>query len=139
MAFTPNLDKNVIWKRIRYDPTILSLMGLTGKTDLEIGKAIIKRSQYEDIVTSQKRMCIYFRPSRGTDYDMWTENVLEVDVHVPATQDYIAEQIQERVKVLLHKFTVNNRQLQFDGQLGELATTPGFVCIGSRFCYYATI
>jgi hypothetical protein len=139
MAFTPNLDKNVIWRRIRYDPTILSLMGLTGKSDLEIAKAIIKRSQYEDIATSQKRMCIYFRPSRTTGYDLWTENVLQVDVHVPSTHDYIAEQIQERVKVLLHRFIVNNRQLQFDGQLGELATMPGFVCIGSRFNYFATI
>lgn len=138
MSFTPNLDKNVIWKRIRYDPEILSLMGLTGKTDLEIAKAIIKRSQYDDIVSSQKRICIYFRPSRDAGYDMWSENVFQVDVHVPATQDYIADQIQERIKKLLHKYPVNNRLLQFDGQLGELATTTGFVCIGSRFSYYST-
>jgi len=59
--------------------------------------------------------------------------VLQVDCHVPATQDYIAYRVLERVYTLLHRKKLNKRYIFFDGQLGELPTMQGFFCAGSRF------
>jgi hypothetical protein len=144
--FSPNADKNVIHKRIRDDPTIRSLMGIT--TDADVASKIIKHSQWDDLVTNDKRMCIYFRPSRNGSEDAFKDNIIQIDIHVPSSLDYVAEKIQERLVPLLHymnpnsrvgRFAVNNKIIQFDGQLGELPTLAGFVCIGSRFCYQSTI
>lgn len=159
MPFTPEEDKDEAWKRIRYDPYILEYLDLTGTSltakanayiakhagtsladakNLVIAKAIIRRSQYEDLADGEKRICIYFRLSRDSGFDFWSENVLQIDCHVPATSDYIADRIQGRIKTLLHKFILNGRLMQFDGQVGELASMSGFYCAGTRFSFYST-
>lgn len=149
MPFSPGADKEAVHARIRGDPQILELMDLVGKPNSEIAKRIIKRNKWDDLaVPDERRICIYFRPSRDGATDFFTENVLQIDVHVPATVDWYAEMIQERICQLLQykypdkrlgRFEVNNKILQFDGQLGELPTMPDFVCVGSRFCFYSTI
>lgn len=70
---------------------------------------------------------------------MFQEQVLQVDCHVPADQDYVAYRVLERVYQLLHQHRLNNRYLFFDGQLGELPSMASFLCVGSRFTYHATI
>ena len=114
-------------------------MGLTGATALEIAKHIIKRSQWDDLTTNEKRLCIYFRPSRRARIDITTEEVMQIDCHVPAKQDYIAYRVQKQVRNLLHGFEFSGRRLYFDGQLGELPSMPGFFCAGSRYRFYSII
>ncbi len=133
--FNPASDLTAVQSILKSDETILSLMGLTGKTPVEIAKRIIKRSQWNDLVSNEKRLCVYFIPSRRVRNQSFFEEVLEIDCHVPAIQDYIAYQIQERANQLLHEKKVNNRYLYFDGQLGELPTMSGFFCCGSRYVF----
>ena len=148
MPFSPGTDKDAVHARIRGDPKILQLLNLVGKPNLEIAKHIIKRSQWDDLVDGERRICMYHRPSRPGGTEMFTENVLQIDVHVPSSFDYIADNLQERICQLLQykypdsrigRFEINNKTLQFDGQLGDLPTISGFVCTGSRFCYNSTI
>lgn len=110
-------------------------MGLTDKTPVEIASQIIKRSQWDDLQTNQKRICIYFRPSRTTRNEIITNEILQVDCHVPAKQDYIADRIISRIAKLLNNKNVNGVYLKFNGQLGELPTMPAFYCAGIRFVY----
>jgi hypothetical protein len=117
------------------DAKILSLMDLTGKTTVEIAKKIIKRGTYSDLVSCEKRICIYFLPARKTINQSFHEEVIEIDCHVPATLDYIAYRIQERIFTLVHKQKVNNRYTYFNGQLGDLSTMTGFFCCGSRYTF----
>ena len=114
-------------------------MGLTGFTDLEIAKHIIKGNQWYGLATSEKRICIYFRPSRPTRLDITTEEVLQIDCHVSARQYYVANQIQMQVKKLLHNHETTSRVFYFDGQTGGLPSMPGFVCVGGRYYFYAII
>lgn len=133
MAFNPSSDLEVIQKLIGRDPEILRLMDLTGKPTTEIIKRIIRRSQWSDLATNDKRLCIFFVPDRRTRNENFLEGVIEINVHVPAIQDFKAWEIQERVKVLLHKQKINKRYTYFNGQLGELPTMQGFFCCGTRF------
>ena len=135
-CFNPEADKNVIWKTIRDDKTILELIGLKEATPLEIAKQIIKRSTWDDMLTNEKRICIYFRPSRSSRNEILTNEILQIDVHVPAKQDYIADRIISRIVKLLNNKNLNGVYLKFAGQLGELPTLSGFYCAGVRFDYY---
>lgn len=148
MPFSPGTDKDAIHARIRGDPKILELMDLVDKPNEEIGKRIIKCCQWDDLTEPERRICIYFRPSRSGNTNLFTENVIQIDVHVPASIDVYADMIQERICQLLQykypdkrigRFEVNHKVVQFDGQLGDLPTATDFVCVGSRFCFYSTI
>lgn len=133
--FNPSSDLTAVQSIEIADATILSLLALTGKTQVEIAKKIIKRSQWIDLVTNERRLCNYFRPARKLGNLKFNEEVLEIDCHVPATLDYIAYQVQERIFLLLNEKPVNKRTIYFDGQLGELPTMAGFFCVGSRFVF----
>jgi len=74
----------MVWRLLAYDDQILTPMGLVGQPLTERGKRIIKRSYYEGIAGSEKRLCVYFRPSRQTRNGIFQEQVLQVDCHVPA-------------------------------------------------------
>ena len=117
----------------------MELLDLTGKPNVEIAKRIIKRSQWSDLATSDKRLCIYFVPSRETRNESFIEENIVIDVHLPVMQDFKAWEIQERDKVILHNTKVNKRYLKFKGQLGELPTVQGLFCCGSRFKFYRSI
>jgi hypothetical protein len=137
--FSPYEDLSAVWQKLSGDAELLALMGLTGKSQVDIAKAIVKRNTVDGLV-SDKRLCIYFRPSRRTRYsDLSTEEVLEIDCHCPNGQDSTAYKVIARVNKLLHKAEINNKQLSFDGQLGDLATAQGFFCVGARFCFYSLI
>jgi hypothetical protein len=135
--FDPENDLNQAWRLLSGDAAILEAMGLTGAPPLEIAKRIIKRSQWDDLVTNEKRLCIYFRPSRSTGNEITTEEVLQIDCHVPAKQDYLAYRVQGRVRKILHNYETGGKRFLFDGQLGELPSMPGFICVGSRYCFYS--
>lgn len=133
MAFNPSKDLNAIQKILIEDAEIIKLMDLSNATNIEKAKRIIKRSQWSDLATNDKRLCIFFVPDRRSRNENFLEGVIEINVHVPAIQDFKAWEIQERVKVLLHKQKINKRYTYFNGQLGELPTMQGFFCCGSRF------
>lgn len=133
--FNPSSDLTVIQNIFKADATILSLLNLTGKTPPEILKKIIRKSTWSDLVTSERRLCLYFRPSRGIRNQSFFGEVLEIDCHVSATDEFFAYKILERVNELLHEKPVNKRYTYFDGQLGELPTMSGFFCAGSRYTF----
>lgn len=136
LCFNPELDKNEVWATLRNDGMILENMGLKNATAIDVAKQIIKRSTWDDIQTNEKRLCIYFRPSRPTRNEILTNEILQVDCHVPAKQDYIADRIIGRVSALLNNKSLNGVYLKFAGQLGELPTMSGFYCVGVRFNFY---
>lgn len=137
--YNPSMDLAAIQNIMRNDSVILELLGLTGKSQVEIAKRIIKRSKWDDLVSNEKRLCIYFAPARRVGNECFFEEVIEIDCHAPSTQDYIAWQVQERVFELLHRQKVNNRYLQAEPPLGELSTMQGFFCCGTRFKFYRNI
>lgn len=139
MAFNPSQDLNLIQRTLIEDSEILRLMDLTGATNLEKGKRIIKRSQWDDLATSNKRLCIYFIPDRRVRNESFVESLFEIDVHVPAIRDFEAWEILERVKVLMHNKRINAKYAKFYGQLGELSTMQGFFCCAARFRFYRSI
>lgn len=131
--FTPDKDLTTISLLMRKDEPLLELLNLKGADAVTIAKRIIKRSQWSDLATSERRLCVYFLPDRRMRNESFKQSVLQVDCHVPATQDYIAYRVLERVYALLHRKKLNKRYIFFDGQLGELPTMQGFFCAGSRF------
>lgn len=139
MAFTPSADLNAIQRMIIQDAEILALLDLTGKPNIEIAKRIIKRSQWNDLATNEKRLCIFFIPDRRTRNESFMQSVIEINIHVPAVHDFKAWEIQERVKKLLHKKRINKYYIKFDGQIGELPTMQNFFCCGSRYKFYRNI
>lgn len=160
MAFTPEKDLTAIQNILLGDEELLTLLDLTGatmdkkieeylktfpNTDPELAKkiirakSIIKRSTWDDLATNEKRVCIYFIPDRKTRNENFIESAIEIDIHVPAIEDYKAWRTLERINKLLHKKKINNRYVYFNGQLGELPTMTGFFCCGSRFRFFRTI
>ncbi|NLZ50752.1 MAG: hypothetical protein GX899_03480 [Rikenellaceae bacterium] len=138
-CFDPGKDINNIHKRVREDATILSLMELVGASSDTVASQIIKRSRWDDLAGNEKRICIYFKPSMPSRNSIITGELLQVDCHVPAKDDYVAYKIQGRIKQILHGHEVGSRKYYFYGQLGELLTMDGFFCVGNRFVFYATI
>lgn len=158
--FNPSSDLTAIQNLLIADAELLKLLDLTGpamesRINAYINKSpttsrklaeriiilgsVIRRSQWDDLVTSDKRICVYFVPSRPTRNESFIEEGIMVDVHVPINQDYKAWEIQERVKVILHNTRINKRYTKFYGQLGELPTVQGFFCCGSRYRFYRSI
>ncbi len=139
ILFDPTKLKDSIYDIIYNDDTIISLLDLTNKTDVEKAEHILKRNKWDELANDTKRLNIYHRPSSDTRNDILQRGIIQIDCHVPAKQDYIAENIIKRVKVLLHNKCIENHILKFAGQLGELPTMPGFYCFGCRFLFYYTI
>ncbi len=119
------------------DSEMNEILGISALSDVEKAKRILKRSQWDNLATSERRLCLYFRPSRTARLPIVTNEVLQIDCHVPSTSDYIAYRAIARAKELLYDQEINNRIYEFEGQLGELPTLSGFVCVGARFTFYA--
>ena len=137
--YNPSQDLTTVQSILKSNTKILSLLDLVNAEPITIAKRIIKRSQWNDLVGSDKRLCVYFLPARKVRNESFFEEVMEIDCHVPATEDYKAWQIQEQVFKLLHKKKVNKRYLCAEPPLGELATMSGFFCCGTRFKFYRNI
>lgn len=113
-------------------------MGLTGQPTVEVWKRIIPGSSYEGLATQTEpviRLCVYFRPSRRGRISIVSEQVMQIDCHVPAAKDYVAYRVAERLNQLLNEQKVGSQILHYDGFLGELPTATGFFCAGIRFSY----
>lgn len=137
--FDPVSDLNWIWKTVRDDPKVLAAMGLTGQTNLTIAKRIIKKSVYDDLADGERRLCIFYVPSRPARNNLVTPHMVEVDCHVPEADSMTAYAVLKVVHEALHETMVNGRQLLFSGHLGELPTAPGYFSAGMRFTYHGTI
>jgi len=137
--YNPLSDLTAVQNILISDPEILSLLDLAGKPKNKIVERIIKHNKWSDLANSDKRLCVYFIPSRRTANNSVFEEVLEIDCHVPSSENYKAWQVQERIFELLHKKRVNNRYLYAEPPLGELPTMAGFFCCGSRFKFYRII
>lgn len=137
--YQPMIDLAEVQRIMRNDPTILSLLDLTGKPQTDVVKQVIKRSKWDDLTTNEKRLCISFVPARRTGNECFFEEVLQIDCHTPVAHDFKAWQVQEQVFKLLHKQKVNNRYLYAEPPLGELPTMQGFFCCGTRFRFYRSI
>jgi len=140
-CFNPEADLNAVQTLFVYDKGIIEGLGLTMDSPVvpDRAKRILKRSIYEGLAGNERRLNLYFRPSRLTRNEIITNEILQIDVHVPATQDYFAYRVQKRVRELLHRKQVGTMILHFDGQLGELPSMQGFVCVGSRYNFYRVI
>lgn len=137
LSFSPETDLNTLQALLLADSQILTHLGLTSATQVERVKHILKRSIWTDLANNEKRLCCYFRPSRTSRLSIVTNEVLQVDCHVPAAQDYIAYRTIARVEKLLYDQQIGNRIYEFEGQLGELPSATGFICVGARFTFYA--
>ena len=136
--FDPEGDINIIHERLRNDSILLNTLELKDASDEHIATRIIKRNIWEDLTSNETRMCIYFRPSKQSANIIITEEILQIDIHVPAIRDYLAYRGQSRVFALLNKYEVGNRKYYFEGMVGDLATMPGLYCVGSRYYFYTT-
>lgn len=132
-------DLNAIQKMIIGNKEILALLDLATATPVEVAKKIIKKSKWDDLATSEKRICIYSVPSRPTRIDYLFEELIEIDCHVPSTLDYKARQIIGKVVDTLNNKSINGRYVYCKGNLGELSTADGFYCHGVRFGYFSPI
>jgi len=137
--FDPEMDLSWLWKTVRNNADVLAAMGLTSASDLTIAKRIIKTSDYSGLANNERRMCIFFLPSRPALNNLVTPEMIQIDCHVPKTEPMIAYRVIKTVHKALHEKMVNGRQILSAGQLGELATAPGYFCAGMRFKYYGTI
>ncbi len=137
--FTPSEDLTAIQSMLNSDSTILSLLDLIGKEQVEINKKIIKRSKWDDLATNEKRLCLYFIPSRPTRCQDLHEQIIEIVCHAPSSLDYVATDVIGRAATLLNKKQIQGRLLKVTGQLGELPTMTGFYSCGIRICYYDPI
>ncbi|MDR7856081.1 hypothetical protein [Tissierella sp.] len=132
-------DLNTIQKLLIADKEIMRLLDLTGKSNSEIGKRITKKSQWSDLLSSDKRLCLYPLRSRGTRSSILFEEIIAIDCHVPSVQDFQARQIMGKVVDVLNNKRINGRYLTFKGQLGELPTATGFYCFGVHFGYFSPV
>lgn len=122
-----------------YDSAVLRLMGLENADDMTKAKRLIRHSRFDDLASNERRLCIFYRPSRRAPNEITSEQVIQIDCHVPMSQNHVAYQIQQAVRKALHNKKINGQYLLFDGQLGELTTAAGYFCVGQRFKYYGII
>ncbi len=137
--FNPSKDLTAVIGILINDDKLLDLLDLKNKDVGERAKKIIKRSTWSDLVTNEKRLCVYFLPARKTGNIVVREETLQIDCHVSAAQSDKAYKVQERVYELLHHKKINCRNVEFYGQLGELATMSGFFCSGSRYTFHRIV
>lgn len=137
--FNPNDDKDAIYNILIADSVLMGLLGLTGATTTKIATQVIKRNEWEGLINNEKRLNIYFRPALKTYNDITTRPIVQIDCHVPAKEDYIAEKVMARVVYLLNDKHINKFRLYLYGYLGTLQTLSGFYCSGVRFYYYKVI
>ena len=134
--FDPSKDLDRIHKLVIEDSEILTLMGLSNAEDAAKAKSILKRDAWDDLIGNTKRINIYYRPSRTNRNEIIFTEIIQIDVHVPAVEDYQAYKIQKRLNQLIHRYKSDTRIFHFDGQVGGIATMPGFFCIGSRYKFH---
>ncbi len=71
--------------------------------------------------------------------DITTNEMMQIDVHTPTSEHFIAYRIQARIRKLIHNKNLGTIVPYFAGQLGDLRTASGFFCAGSRYEYYRIV
>jgi len=138
--FNPAKDLNWVWKTVSGNTGVLSAMGLVGATTLKIAKQIIKTSKYDDLAKEgERRLCIYFLPSRPRINNLRTPEMIQLECHVPHRESMKAYETIGAVHTALQGKLINGKVFEYAGQLGELATAPGYFCAGIRYKYHGSI
>jgi hypothetical protein len=137
--FDPEKVLTTVWKRLSNDTELLNLLGIAVNDNAAKARQILRTSKYEDLAGSIRRLNIFFRPSRKTNNILVSEQVLEIDCHVPYDEFYMAYRILKRVNALVHKFQSDGWIFYYDSMLGELATAPNFFCASMRFSFYEVV
>jgi len=141
MPVTPSDDKKAFWKRIRYDPVVLNLMGWEEAPPISLATQIIMKKAIPDILQAgSKYICIYNVPSRKTQDIHFSDTVMQIDMFVPYDESDIADKAMTQIiKKCANNFTINNRPVIFDALIGDIPAPTGFYCNSVRFYYYSTI
>lgn len=137
--FDPVGDLNWTWRTIKEKAGVLVAMGLTEADDLTIAKRIIKTSNYDDLANSERRLCIFLLPSRPRINNLRTPEMIQIDCHVPFRESMKAYEIIAAVHEALQGRRINGKVYEYAGQLGELATAPGYFCAGIRYKYHGSV
>jgi len=137
--FDPAGDLNWTWKTVRDNAGVLSAMGLTGASNVTIAKQITKTSDYEGLAGDERRLCIYFLPSRPRINNLRTPEMVQIECHVPHRESMKAYEVITTVHGALQGQCVNGHILEYAGQLGELATASGYFCAGIRYQYVSSV
>ncbi len=137
--FDPVGDLNWTWRTLRENAGVLSAMGLTGANNLTIAKRIIKTSNYDGLAEGERRLCIFIIPSRPRVDSIRVPEMLQIDCHVPFREALKAYEIIAAVQKALHGRLVNGKTFKYAGMLGELATAPGYFCVGIRYKYHGSV
>jgi hypothetical protein len=132
-------DLTMLQNILKADSIILTLLDLTDKSAVDIAKRIVKRSQWNDLANSDKRLGIYPLPSRSGRNENLPEQMIEIACHVPMVEDFKARQVIARAVNVMNNKSIEGRYLKQKGFPGELPTMPGFYCFGCRFGYYDPI
>lgn len=126
--------------RVAGSAEVLSALDIPEEDNADlIARRILRRSEWDNLASGERRINIYFLPSRRARNMIVNEEVLQIDCHFPAMEDYLAYRVQTVIKSLIHKYSTGAREYYFGWQLGELSTMKGFVCVGSRYYFYVTI
>jgi hypothetical protein len=137
--FDPVGDINWTWKTVRDNAKVLSAMGLTGADNLTVAKRIIKTSNYDDLANNERRLCIFFLPSRPRINNLRTPEMIQIDCHVPFRESMRAYEAMAAVHKALQGKRINGKVFEYAGMLGELATAPGYFCAGIRYEYHGSV
>ena len=140
-----NIMQNMrdIWEAILADKAVLAGMGLSGATQVEIRNTIIKRKMPPDqIANDQRRLAIYFVPSRPGSLEITSELVLQIDCHIPSgvagCMDVAHQVLVDCWKAVKGK-NLGGVQLHFDGILGDLYSAPSHYSAGMRLIYHSVV
>lgn len=139
---------NAVQRMFIEDATMLGYLQLTTATTVEKAQGIIKRSFFTDLANSKSRLCIFHTPSRRTGNAFTTENILEINCHVPVSRDMYAYDVLQRAFLLLDERQRRMANLtpeiayhlfRWDGMLGDLPTALNYFCAGARFSFISTM
>ena len=139
--FNPSKDLSSIQRAITCNEKIQEYLKidkkLTGiQKQLEMAKKVIKRRSWDGLASGSRRINLYFLPERSINNQAFFESVIQIDVHVPLAEDYIAYRIQSEIKKQIDGRILKHMNFKYDGMLGDTPTVDGLFCCSVRYkCY----
>jgi len=90
----------------------------------------------EGLASNRRVLTFYPVPGVKQKNYLTYRRIYEFDVHVPAVNREVARQILDRVHELLCEQTIADKyNMQYEGDLGELATAANYYCLGVRYSF----
>ena len=143
MGFNMMWNMRHIWVAISTDAKVRAIMNLTSATPVDIANTIIKRKVLPDqISTGQRRLAIYFTPSRPGSLEITSEIVIQIDCHIPnnvAGNIDIAHEVLENCWKAVKGKNFNGVQLEWDAILGDLYSSNSHYSTGMRLKYHNVV